>query len=142
MIRLVLVGAMLVAGPVWAAPAEGGVKGAWVRINPAPGRPSAGYFAVTNGVKADALVGAEVPGARVEMHTMTMDGGVMRMSPVARVPLKAGETVAFKPGGYHLMIYGLAAPGKAVAMTLVFASGAKVAVQAEVRAAADPHVGH
>lgn len=90
---------------------------------------------MTNGAEADALVGAQVPGARVEMHTMTMDGGVMRMSPIERLALKPGETVAFKSGGYHLMLFGLKDAGKTVPITLVFASGARRTVEADVRTA-------
>ncbi len=146
--RLFVMFALAAGAPAMSAPAADGVKGAWVRTSPAPGRPAAGYFELTNGIKADALTGAEVPGARVEMHTMAMEAGVMRMRPIQQLALKPGETVAFKSGGYHLMIFGLASPGKSLPLTLVFASGAKITVPAEVHGAADggvqpnPHAGH
>ena len=133
MMRMALIVAMLMAAPAAAAPAADGIIDAWVRINPAPGRPAAGYFVMTNGAEPDALVGASVPGARVEMHTMSMDGGVMRMSRIDRLALKPGETVAFKSGGYHLMLFGLKDAGKILPITLEFASGARRTVQAEVR---------
>lgn len=133
--KVALIAAMLISMPAAAAPAADGIQNAWVRINPAPGRPAAGYFEMTNGAEADALVGAQVPGARVEMHTMTMDGGVMRMSPIERLALKPGEMVAFKSGGYHLMLFGLKDAGKTVPITLVFASGARRTVEADVRTA-------
>ncbi|MBB6226218.1 hypothetical protein FHS79_000371 [Polymorphobacter multimanifer] len=137
--------------PAVAAPAADGIKGAWVRINPAPGRPAAGYFSFTNGNKPDVLVGADATGtdtkvARVEMHQMTMDGGVMKMSAIGSLPIKAGETVEFKSGGYHLMLFGLENPGKAVPITLRFQSGARISALAEVRSAGsaqpNPHAGH
>lgn len=149
--RTALILAMLMATPMasgaLAAPATDGIKDAWVRINPAPGRPAAGYFVMTNGAQADALVGAEAPGARVEMHTMSMAGGVMRMSPIKQLALKPGETVAFKSGGYHLMLFGLKDAGSSLPITLTFASGARRTVNAEVRAAMPEnpekaHAGH
>lgn len=148
MMKRVIFGmAAMLALPVQAAPAADAITDAWVRINPAPGRPAAGYFTMTNGPAADALVRAEVPGARVEIHTMSMDGGVMRMSRIDQLALKPGETVAFKSGGYHLMIFGLEKPGASLPVTLVFASGTRRTVMAEVRAAGaaaqpNPHAGH
>lgn len=148
MMKCILLGlSVMLAVPAHAAPAADGISDAWVRINPAPGRPAAGYFTMTNGAVADALVGAEVPGARVELHTMSMDGGVMRMSRIDQLALKPGETVAFKSGGYHLMIFGLDTPGTSLPVTLVFASGVRRTVTAQVRAAGaaaqpNPHAGH
>jgi copper(I)-binding protein len=98
-----------------------------------------------NGAVADALVAASAPGARVELHTMAMDGGVMKMRALERLPMAAGETVALKPGGAHLMFYGLERPGRTIPVTLQFASGATVVVEAEVRQAGaepNPHAGH
>ncbi len=68
---------------------------------------AAGYFDA-QAIGADAaLIGASSPVAtRVEIHTHTMDGGVMRMRKVDRVELPAGETVRFEPAGYHLMMFG------------------------------------
>ncbi len=40
-----------------------------------------------------------------------MDGGVMKMRPVeGGLEIKPGETVTFKPGGYHVMLVDLKAP--------------------------------
>ena len=50
-------------------------------------------------------------------------------SELERLPLPAGASVTFAPGGYHLMFVGLTKPLKAgdtVPATLTFASGAKV----------------
>jgi copper(I)-binding protein len=118
-------------------------SGAWVRLNPVPGRPSAGYLTVEGGGQPDKLIGATAPGARIELHSMTMDGGVMKMAKLDSVPLPAGGKAAFVPGGNHLMIFGLTGAPKTLPITLKFASGATVVTQAEVRAAAaDPHAGH
>jgi copper(I)-binding protein len=132
--------------PAAAAPAADGIKDAWVRINPAPGRPAAGYFRFTNGTKPDRLVEARAEGARVELHTMSMADGVMRMQKLDGLEIAAGETVTFAPGGKHLMLFGLEKPPAAVPITLVFASGARITTNAEVRKAApaapSPHSQH
>lgn len=138
--------ALTMGSPTIAAPAADGIKNAWVRTNPAPGRPAAGYFSFINGAQPDALIAADVTGARVEMHQMTVTGGVMKMSPIPSLPIKAGETISFKPGGYHLMLFGLDSPGKTVPITLIFQSGARISASAEVRSAATvgalPHAAH
>jgi copper(I)-binding protein len=121
------------------------VEGAWVRSNPVPGRPSAGYLTITGGGAPDKLVGVTSPGLRIELHSMTMDGGVMKMAKLDSLPVPAGAKVALASGGNHLMIFGLTGTPKTLPLTLLFGSGAKVATTAEVRsaaAAADPHAGH
>lgn len=109
--------------------------GAWVRLNPVPGRPSAGYMVVNAGGQPDRLVGASAPGVRIELHSMSMEGGIMRMAKLDGVALPAGGTASFAPGGNHLMIFGLSGTPKTLPITLNFASGAKVTTVAEVRAA-------
>ena len=108
-----------------------------------PGRPSAGYLVVEGGGQPDKLIGASAPGVRIEMHSMSMDGGIMRMAKLESVPVPAGNKVEFAPGGNHLMIFGLAGTPKRLPITLAFASGAKVTVAADVRAAgAEPTMDH
>lgn len=70
----------------------------------------AAYLTLANqGTRADKLVGLTSPVAKsVEIHTMSMDGNVMKMREVAAIELKPGETVAMNPGdGFHLMLIGL-----------------------------------
>jgi copper(I)-binding protein len=122
------------------------VEGAWVRAPAVPGRPAAGYLTITGGGQPDRLVGATSPGLRIELHTMSMDAGVMKMAQIESLPVPAGAKVALATGGNHLMIFGLAGAPKTLPLTLVFGSGAKVTTVAEVRAPAaaapDPHAGH
>lgn len=117
----------------------------WVRLNPVPGRPSAGYVTITGGGQPDRLTSASAPGMRIEMHSMTMNGGVMTMARLDSLAVPAGSRITFAPGGNHLMIFGLAPDTKTLPITLGFASGKSVQLVAEVRAAAavaDPHAGH
>lgn len=116
---------------------------AWVRLNPVPGRPSAGYLTLTGGGQPDRLIGITAPGARIEMHSMAMTGGVMSMARLDGVAVPAGATVNFTSGGNHLMIFGLSGTARALPITLAFGSGKKVTVTAAVRPAGDEmHAGH
>jgi len=44
--------------------------------------------------------------ARVEMHDMAMNEGVMQMRQKDSFTVAAGETLEFKSGGAHLMLFG------------------------------------
>lgn len=117
--------------------------GAWVRANPVPGRPSAGYLVIEGGGQPDLLKTVTAPGVRIELHSMTMAGGVMTMTPIDGLAVPAGASIALAPGGKHLMIFGLAPTAETLPLTLGFGSGARVVVTAPVRAAGDdPHAGH
>jgi len=91
------------------------------------------------GATPDRLVGGstEVAG-KFEIHEMSMDNGVMKMRLLANgVEIKPGETVEFKPGGYHLMFVGITQPveqGKRVKGTLEFEKAGKVDVEYAVEA--------
>jgi len=73
----------------------------------------AGYMRILNeGSASVRLVGGETPtSATLEVHTMSMDNGVMRMRPASEgLEIAAGASVELKPGGYQLMLIGLKAP--------------------------------
>ncbi len=127
------------AGAIGAA-VDPQIANAWVRLPAVSSRPAAGFFVAKAGSINDALVGASSPMAeRVEMHSMTMTDGVMRMRAEQQFDLPMGSSLAFQPGGNHLMLFGMSAdvkPGDRVPVTLEFKSGARVKVEAEARAAA------
>lgn len=87
-----------------------------------------------------ALVGASSPVAgSVELHEMKMDGAVMKMREIKRLPLPAGKVVALTPSGYHLMLFELKSQlkqGERVPLKLEFERGGRretMEVFAEVR---------
>lgn len=126
---LTIAAALAAASVAHAAPI---VKAAWTRPA-AQGQTGAGFMTLTNpDAKPDALVTVESPLARtVQIHQSNMSGGMASMKQLSRVELPAGGAVTFAPGGYHLMLIGLAKPvkaGDAVPATLTFASGAKIKV--------------
>ena len=93
----------------------------------APGMSSsAAYVSIANhGDAADRLIAAKtVVARRVEIHSMEMDNGVMRMRAVDNgLPIAAGEAVHLAPGGLHIMLMGLTtqlAAGSQHEITLVF----------------------
>jgi copper(I)-binding protein len=116
------------------------VTAPWVRATPRGAPVAGGYVAITNnGREPDRLVGGSFAAAgRFEVHEMSMEGGVMRMRPVADgLEIKPGQTVELKPGGVHLMFMGLKEQLKAgdtVMGTLEFAKAGKVEIAYPVRA--------
>lgn len=104
---------------------------------------SAAYLSVTNKSADDEfLIGVESNLARkTELHSMVMDGGVMRMRQVEtglRIP--AGKTLHLAPGGYHIMLSGLRAPlavGSGFSVSLLFEHAGKVTLHGMAKRPSD-----
>lgn len=108
----------------------------WARAT-VPGQPAGGAFLkLENRGGEDRLLSARSPAAaRVELHTMSMDGNVMRMRQVESIALPAGATVELKPGALHIMLIGLKAPlkqGERIPLTLQFEKAGEVTVEVDV----------
>lgn len=127
------------------------IENPWARPTP-PGAPTGGaYMTIVNtGAQADRLVGGASPvAARLEVHEMSMDGGVMRMRKLDGLTIPPGASVALKPGGHHVMLIGLKRPlkiGETVPATLRFEKAGEVAVEFTVQPPPAPahahHEGH
>jgi protein SCO1/2 len=109
------------------------VTGAWAR----PGDEMSGaYLRIYNDGQVDEqLVAVHIPDGMAEIHETQMENDVMRMRPVDAITIPAGEMVALEPGGYHIMLMGFDSPlveGDSLRLTLVFAAGAEVTVEAWV----------
>lgn len=110
----------------------------WARPAPEAGGTTAVYFRIVNaGDRPDRLVGGESPAADImEFHRTMRDGDVMQMVPVSGIELAPGETVDFEPGGFHVMLIGLAralSPGDSVVLILEFQEAGEIPIEAEVR---------
>lgn len=112
------------------------VESAWARPTVAGQSAGGGYLKIAGGATADRLLSASAPVARnVEVHSMEMEGDVMRMRPLDSVAVPAGQTVELKPGGMHVMFMGLAQPlksGSSFPLTLRFEKAGDVTVQVKV----------
>jgi periplasmic copper chaperone A len=118
------------------------VEHPWAAPTPPGASVGAAYMTITNtGDVPIRLTGAITPAAaRVELHEMTMDGGVMRMRPLTQgVVVPPRGSFRFVPGGAHLMLIGLRKAlvlEEFIDLRLVFADGRTVDVELYVEAAA------
>jgi hypothetical protein len=114
------------------------IQNAYARAVP-PGQPnSAAFMTITNdGEQERDLVAAASDVAEVvELHTHTMDDGVMRMRQIERIALPAGETVTLEPGGLHVMLIGLTRDlkaGDSLTLTLGFDDGSEQSLTLPVK---------
>ena len=120
------------------------VQDAWVRLPPPGATIGVAYLTLTTKQRMT-LTSAKSPAAEsVELHSMTMNGGVMRMRHLPLLALEAGTPMKLEPGGYHLMLINLKKPlqvGDRVQLDLNFTQGKRIAdrvrVQAAVKASKD-----
>jgi periplasmic copper chaperone A len=112
----------------------------YARPTPPGARTGGVYFTVrNNGEKADRLLRVASPAAQtVELHSMTMDGNLMKMRAIPALDIPAGATVTLGSGGYHVMLVNLAHPltvGTSVPLTLTFERAGSIDVSAPVEPA-------
>ncbi len=106
----------------------------WVRATPKGAPVVGGYATLTNkGPNPDHLVAASLEGtAQGEIHTMSMENGVMHMQRLADgLALAPGATVTLVPGGNHLMFMQPTAQlkeGATVKGSLTFANAGTIPV--------------
>ena len=148
---LAVLAAALLSGAVHAA----GYQAGDIRITDpharptVPGQPGgAAYLTLENtGRSADRLVGVASPVAQsTGIHTMRMEGDVMRMREAGELPLPPAAKVEMKPGmGYHIMLNGLKQPlqaGASFPITLTFEKAGKVEVPVVVDGTQAKPAGH
>lgn len=96
------------------------------------------------------LTSYQSPAAKhVELHESRVKNSRMVMRKMDRFVIKANDTVALKPGSYHLMLIGLhkrLKAGDLVEMTLTDSAGKsyefKTAVMTDHHSKEDSHAGH
>jgi copper(I)-binding protein len=97
------------------------VNDAWVRA-PAPGQKvAAAYMELTSSMSMVLIAVSSTAAAAAELHSTTLEAGVMKMRPAGRIELPGGKAVKLAPGGLHLMLTGLRKPlkpGDKVPLTL------------------------
>lgn len=95
------------------------------------------YLTIRNeGHNIETLLGAHTDIADTTMiHRSYEEDGVMKMGHVMSLPMKPGETLEFKPGGYHVMLMGLTGPlkkGDVFPLVLSFEKAGDVQVIVEI----------
>ena len=97
----------------------------------------AAFLQIENKGPDDVLLsGSSSASARVEIHSMTMEGDVMKMRALNQLELKSGQRIEMKPGsGVHIMLMGLQKPlkvGDKFPLTLNFRQAGKIETTVEV----------
>jgi copper(I)-binding protein len=140
---LALAAFLLIAGGAAAQTGSVAVKDSWARATPGKAEIGAAYLTLESPVP-DRLTGLSTPIAQTaQLHTATMEGGVMKMRPLAGLDLPAGQAVTLKPGATHIMLLGLNQPlhpGQSFPLTLHFekAGTREVSVSVEKAGAMGP----
>jgi copper(I)-binding protein len=111
----------------------------WSPATPNGAATAAAYMSIENhGGADDRLLGGSSPLAgKVEVHEMSMAGGIMSMHALGDgLAIPAGKTVSLEPqANYHLMLSGLKSPlktGTQLPLTLNFAKAGMVHVDVPV----------
>ncbi|WP_448664111.1 copper chaperone PCu(A)C [Sphingomonas sp. CJ20] len=139
---LVPLALLLAAAPAQEQAGSITIRQPWTRQT-APGQSvGGGFMTIANTAKRpDQLLGGSSPVAqRVEIHTMSLEGGVMRMRALPDgLAIPPHGSVSLAPGGYHIMLIGLKRPlalrGR-VPLTLRFRHAGNVKVTLVVRSVA------
>jgi periplasmic copper chaperone A len=134
-----MVGSLHIEHPwTWNTPPGAKVGGAFMRLH-------------NMGKTADRLVSAESPAAgKTEIHNHLTENGVMKMRAVPHIEMAPGQSVALKPGSFHIMFFDLKQTfkvGDRIPLTLTFEKAGKTTVEVMVEDRAAPpsnseHSGH
>jgi periplasmic copper chaperone A len=119
----------------------------WSRATPKGAASGAGYMTLTNKGTAPDRVScvSDDASTQCQIHSMTMEGGVMKMRPVdGGLEIKPGESVTLRPGGNHMMFLALKRQleqGQTVKVTLKFDHAGTIDVDYPVLAIGAPAPG-
>jgi len=125
--------------PVSAFAGELAVIHGYARATPPGVNSAAAYLILNNDAEKNVvLIGVTSKAAKqVMIHQNQLQGDMMRMRRVSQLELAAGSQFRFEPGGYHLMLTGLAKPlraGEQLQLSLHFQQGYVLEVNVPVLA--------
>ncbi|HYN54314.1 MAG TPA: copper chaperone PCu(A)C [Methylotenera sp.] len=86
------------------------IQNAWVRSTNAGQSVGAAYMTLTSPQDATLVAVESDVTKNVEIHSMSMQSGVMKMRMLDTLPLAAGKPYTLAPGGFHLMLFDLKKP--------------------------------
>jgi len=126
---------LLIAGAAAAQTGSVEVRDAWARATPGKAEIGAVYLTLESPI-ADRLTDLSTPVAAIaQLHTTTMEGGIMKMARLAALDLRAGQPIKLEPGAMHIMLIGLTdklRPGQSFPLTLTFEKAGKREVTVSV----------
>ena len=117
----------------------------WARATPGGVKVGGAYFEVKAAAgQDDRLIGARstVAGS-MEVHSHAIENGIAKMRKIDGLPIKGGQSVVLKPGGYHVMLLDLKQPlkeGDLLKFTLTFEKAGDLEVEATVEPRATHHI--
>ncbi len=114
------------------------IENAMIKNIPPASSITAGYMLIKNETNKDInLLKAESDISKVvELHTVNMENGVMKMRQVKSILIKANSSIELKPGSFHIMFIGLKSPLKKdekKKIRLVFDNGQKENLEMQVQ---------
>ena len=103
-----------------------------------PAQKAGGAFVkIKNTGAADKLIAVSSPVAKeMQLHTMSMEGNVMKMREVKAIDIPANGAVELQPGGFHLMLIDLKSQLKAgdqIPVKLKFEKAGELEVKFQVK---------
>lgn len=93
----------------------------WVRATVEGQDVGAAYMTITSASDTSLIKVESSASDSVEIHSMSMENGVMKMRMLEQLDLKANSPSKLAPGGFHLMLFDLKKPlkaGESVSFTL------------------------
>ena len=133
---LALLASLIAVMPAQAADLS--VTRAWIEEGPPGLTVLAGYLDLENRGDHELTI-AEISSTiaeRIEIHRTEIDDNTVTMRRIPTLVLAPHSHLDFKPGGYHLMIFGVTQPphaGQKVRLDVTTGAGDHVLVDAEVR---------
>ena len=85
----------------------------WVRATAKGQEVGAAYMTITSVLETSLVKVESSASDSVEIHSMSMENGVMKMRMLEQLDLKANTPNKLAPGGFHLMLFDLKKPLKA-----------------------------
>ena len=105
----------------------------WARATPGAVKNSAAFMLFDNKGAADKLVSVTGTVAKeIQIHSMVTEAGVMKMREINGLDIPANGKAELTPGGYHIMLIGIAdglKEGTKFPLTLKFEKAGEITVQ-------------
>lgn len=113
------------------------IKDAWIRATVAPQKVTGAFMHITSKQDAKLIAVSSNIADSAEIHSMEMEGDMMKMREMKDLPLPAGKAIELKPGGMHIMLFGLkkaVKEGEKITLHLTIEDNKKQRQQVEVQA--------